>query len=209
LRPASSHQHPLVRRLTRTEWTELKKNGTIPFENAVALLVVPPLNRNPETKKRPTPSMSSLPEGGEVPVLSRQRTALPVSALHLSAQQNADDSKGVGVKLELPRVSIPLYNGVALFPSLGQRAALHQKLNELLMVERRARWRNSTAQEPSRADADAGQKASHAYLLLSDSETILRADSVPLAIALWRVRLWEGGGWTAASARGWRLDSQD
>lgn len=104
-----------------------------------------------------------------------------------------------------------LYNGVALFPSRPQRAALHQKLNELLMVERRARRRgDAKPQGESNKSSDhrtSEQKASHAYLLLSDSETILRADSVPLAIALWRVRLWEGAGWSATAARGWRIES--
>ena len=55
-------------------------------------------------------------------------------------------------------------------------------------------------QRGARAKGDA--KASHAYVVFSDAQSVLRADTVPLAVALWRVRLWEGGGWDAgASAR--------
>ena len=118
----------------------------------------------------------------------------------------------------LPQAKIPLYNSVPLFPARAQRAALHLALNRLLNLERRARWRHqhaeprqatqAGAQTDVRSDQDhfgttkkrarGDDKASHAYVLYSTADTVLRVDTVPLAIALWRLRLWEGGGWQNA-----------
>jgi len=52
---------------------------------------------------------------------------------------------------------------------------------------------HSGAQENKRARGD--EKASHPFLLCSDASTVLRGDAVGAAIALWRVRMWEGEGW--------------
>ena len=46
------------------------------------------------------------------------------------------------------------------------------------------------------------QKASHAFLLCSDAETCRRADAAATAIALWRVRMWEGSGWEEGTQDG-------
>ncbi|CDO68675.1 hypothetical protein BN946_scf184652.g2 [Trametes cinnabarina] len=190
---------PLLRRLTRAEWNEIKATGVIPYRNAVAVLVVPPPNRDPETKERPTPVATSTPdledlEGKEPP------KSLPISVLHPTfkeEQQWKDDP----LSKIVPPSLVPLYNGVSLFPSRTQRAALHAALSEVLRAERTTRLMtgsqpaltgevSSTTGGPARAKGD--KKASHAILLCSDERTILRADTVPLAIALWRVRMWEG-----------------
>ncbi|OBZ76184.1 hypothetical protein A0H81_03965 [Grifola frondosa] len=89
----------------------------------------------------------------------------------------------------LPHSKVPLYNGVALFPSRPQRAALHSALLRILDLE------YQKAPKDKKAERGHGeQKGSHAFLLCSDAATVLRVDTVPLAIALWRVRMWEGGG---------------
>jgi len=86
-------------------------------------------------------------------------------------------------------------------PSKEQRAALHERLCKVLMVERRARWRQQglvSTSEPgdSRpAKRRLNEVPSPAFLLRSGAETVLRADTVPLAIALWRLRMWEGDSW--------------
>ena len=46
---------------TRCYDKEIKSNGVVPIKNAVAILVVPPINRDPKTKQRPEPHYSSLP----------------------------------------------------------------------------------------------------------------------------------------------------
>lgn len=192
----------LIRKLTREEWKSIKTTGIIPFSNAVAVIVVPPLNRNPTTKVRPPPTME-LP-GQEEPTPSQRPPPL-LSTLHRVAQADHDlcDSD-----YHLPISTTPLYNGITLFPQKSQRAALHQRLTRLLMVERRARYSSNTPQ--LKTVGDKKEKASHAFLLCSDEKTAMRADTAALAIALWRVRMWEGAGWEkfGGGERGWEFKSK-
>lgn len=191
--PRGATTWPLLRRLTRAEYKDIKDTSTIPYPSAVAVLVVPPLNKDPTTGRRPEPNGTSFPEPPELPLIPR-RPSPPLSQLLPVTTRESH-------QFPLPR--IPLYNGVTLFPSRLQRAALHSALNRLLYIERRSRHKMQHTEEtqgdklqdslhdshgkPSRGD----HKASHAYLLCSDAQTLRRTDAVPLAIALWRLRMWE------------------
>ena len=62
-------------------------------------------------------------------------------------------------------------------------------LGEILDVERSVRWKTNATSDNKHHDAP-----SHAFILFSNARTVVRADTVPLAIALWRVRMWEGEG---------------
>ncbi|KAI1796246.1 hypothetical protein LXA43DRAFT_659735 [Ganoderma leucocontextum] len=189
---------PVVRRLTRAEWSEIKSTGVVPFKNAVAVLVVPPPNRDPETKQRPVPNYSSIPVEGD----RYDSTPLVLSEMHPTAPQ--EDWELVDEQRVLPPKRIPVYNGVPLFPSRTQRAALCAALAEVLRAEGMARLRHgsqcaegtvehSTTTEEGGQRAKGDQKASHAILVCSDEQTLFRGDTVPLAIALWRIRIWEQG----------------
>ncbi|EIN10575.1 hypothetical protein PUNSTDRAFT_142555 [Punctularia strigosozonata HHB-11173 SS5] len=206
LRPRGALDHPLIRRLTRAEFDELAIAGSVPWEGAAAVLVVPPVNRDKNTGKRPRPEagMALLPlETEEI----TGRKALPPSVMYQVVGDGGDGG------MTLSRAGVPLYNGVAMFPDREQRAALHQALSEVLKVERRARFKeegrrrkveSAAAQEDAtekdttpkekKERAKGGAKMSHAFLICSDADTLLRADAVPFLIALWRVRMWEGGG---------------
>jgi hypothetical protein len=222
-RPRHVHDHPVIRRLTRAEWKAIKETHIIPFENAVAVVVVPPLNKNPKTKQRPAPSASSGPIEDEERALP-DKPLPPVSTLYYVAPRPAGVPIDVAVKTHqfLPDARVPLYNGISVFPSRVQRAALHKALNTILAIERKARRRGThpsssrceslqdgAEEDNAGARARGDQKASHAYVVFSDSETLLRADTVPLAIALWRIRMWEGQGWESkskhTSAGGWKI----
>ena len=198
-RPLGAKNHPVLRRLTRQEFLTMRTTGIIPDDSAVAVLIVPPLNRDPVTKMRPQPSSSSALVDVEISqqhVTTPKRPALPISTLHPTSPTSTDFAGMPTV----PHAQVPLYNGVSLFPSRIQRAALHERLLRLLSIERRSR-RHDTRQNLSsqkhsaqtNTDDDGG-KASHAFLLRSDSETALRADAAPTAMALWRLRMWEGSG---------------
>lgn len=202
--PVNAESAPLLRRLTRRELKAIRETNIIPFEGAVAVLIVPPVNRDPSTKEHVAPHASSLPEHGRViaPITptSPQVSSLPVSVLHPSSSPEDYDS----VSDFITPSQIPLYNGASLFPSKGQRAALHGRLSKLLLVERRARYKqhgriNSSDKmhHPQKDDkwARGDEKASHAFLLCSTGESVKRADAVPLAIALWRLRMWEKHDW--------------
>jgi len=91
----------------------------------------------------------------------------------------------------LPRKMVPFYNGVTAFPLGSQRAALH---NLLTNVARETRIKQGLT--TSRSELDGNLKYSHAFLLCSDSENVKRGDAAAIAIALWRLHMFEGGGWT-------------
>ncbi|KAJ6509958.1 hypothetical protein C8R47DRAFT_1314593 [Mycena vitilis] len=241
---------PVLRRLTRAEWTQLRTTGILPQPGALAVLVVPPVNRDPKTKQRPpaADAMSDRPltdPSQPRPPPPPKRAAPPLSVLHptrapppppsVSTHIEASPSEfWAGVRreraaAEAPAASfiqnltpskeaevtevrvpphaedrVPLYNGVALFPGRVQRARLHSLLTRILGVEGAWRFSAGSGEEGGNAgnrDGDAmrkgDNKGSHAFLLCSSDEV----DVVALGIALWRIRMWEGGGW--------RLDGEE
>jgi hypothetical protein len=200
VRPQGAEELPLLRRLTWNEFSAVRDGKPLEDPDAVAVLVVPPLNRDPTTKTRPVPNTSPLPPtlpSMEVRPMTRNGDPLPLSTMcYAGLPKDYEGSPDV-----ITPMKVPLYNGVALFPSKPQRAALHERLCKVLMVERRARWRQRgpvSTSEPGNARPATrrpNKVPSPAFLLRSGAETALRADSVPLAIALWRLRMWEGDSW--------------
>ena len=89
----------------------------------------------------------------------------------------------------LPKLGIPLYNGLTAFPNRSQRAALFALLTRLLGYERKMRY--SAGVLPS-FPAGEQSKASHAFLLCSNADNSKRGDAAAVAIALWRLRMFEG-----------------
>ncbi|KAI0053054.1 hypothetical protein FA95DRAFT_1509498, partial [Auriscalpium vulgare] len=186
-RPQNAEDAPLLRRLTRAELSSLRTDNILPSGDVIAVIIVPPLNKDPNTKQRPVPSVSSLPEPGGVTV---KRAALPVSVLY--------PDQGGTLPSVVSSARVPLYNGVSLFQSRALRSALHERLCRLLLVERRARYRKQGRAELSHAEFGnklEHRKGSHAFVLYSGAKTVKRADSAALAIALWRLRLWNGNSW--------------
>ena len=208
--PHGAEEAPLLRRLTWKEFSAVRA-GREPLQDpdAVAILVVPPLNRDPTTKTRPAPTTSPLPEPEPEPetplplaLEERPRTTNDGRPLPLSTMCYAVSPKDTqGLPDVITPMKVPLYNGVALFPSKAQRAAFHERLCKLLEVERDARWRqhyltlSSESGENRLVTRHPKGLASPAFLLRSGAETVLRADTVPLAIALWRLRMWESDSW--------------
>lgn len=214
-KPQGAEDATLIRRLTRAEWKSIKATGIIPYESAVAVIVVPPLNRNPVTKAGIVADFNTKNEGPFITVPSHpQRPLPPLSTIHTIAENPMFDDV---IPDCLPSSKVPLYNGLSLFPSGSQRASLYDRLTGLLSVERHARYREhgrpaeptTPRDEESRDKWKRGdQKASHAFLLCSDEKTAMRADMAAVAIALWRIRMWEGAGWEeygGASQKGWEL----
>lgn len=191
----------IIRRLTRGEWSSIKTSGVIPYEGAVAVLVVPPPNRNPITKKRPEGSMSPLPlEEDSLDAKRPAKPLPPLSVLH-STSVVSEVPEGDGFPDILPNARTPLYNGLALFPARPQRAALHTLLTRLLSIEGKIRFQERDAKTPGGEDkwVQGDKKPSHAFLLSSDAGTVKRADVAAVAVALWRVRMFEGGGWDSGT----------
>ncbi|KAH7924039.1 hypothetical protein BV22DRAFT_540765 [Leucogyrophana mollusca] len=208
----------VIRRLTRAEWKAFTTHGTIPDGDPVAMLVVPPLNRNPKTKERPRPSSEPdlQAENRSVDDDSRRipRFLPQVSTLH--PIESIPSVAGTLLSQHLPPSRIPLYNGLALFPFRPQRAVLHAALCRLLLLERKARWKGYGTSQSSEFRTTESQrprgdeKGSHTFLLCSSKNTIKRADTAALAIALWRLRMWEGGAYQAEGSGedGWEVGGQ-
>ena len=186
VRPKVKERHtPIIRRLTRAEWKVFQKSGTIPNPGAIAILVVPPVKKSlldggaPDASPTPTKEIQASSIS--------TKPAPPLSVLHPASIQNAFEMPG------LASHKIPLYNSISLFPSPTQRAALHQRLCAVLKEDTITRWNQIDPPQPrdkSRPSKDE-MKSSHAFLVYSDGSTVKRADTVPLAIALWRLRMWE------------------
>jgi hypothetical protein len=142
------------------------------------VLVVPPVNRDPTTRERVAPAGAfdegPLTQDARPP----QRESLPSSVLHATSVDGISGAR------------VPLYNGAMLFPHRAQRAALYKALCKVLGAEQLARQKSGA--NPDTAASERTGKSSHAFLLCSGTHTLQRVDSVPLAIALWRLRLWEG-----------------
>lgn len=182
-----SSQPPITRKLTRREFLDVQQTGVVPYQNAVAVLVVPPLNRNPITKQRPLGSMSPLPSNAEdVPIPEPKRPLPPLSTLHSTIAQGSQ-ADALGDIESHSQCQVPLYHGVALFPDREQRMSLHKLLSRLLAIERKI--------EPVSNKRSGDDKDSHAYVLHSDAEITHRGDVASVAIGLWRLRMFEGGSW--------------
>ncbi|PBK69711.1 hypothetical protein ARMSODRAFT_142956 [Armillaria solidipes] len=184
---------PILRRLTREEFKDVKNTGTIPYPNAVALLVVPPLKLDPQSKKKVEGSMSALPlteEEEKIPPGVQDRPNLPLSTLY-PLSSHAITTSDISQQLSSPQV--PFYNGISLFPARPQRASLHALLLRILTIERQARVRAKADSSTGMTNAKGDQKGSHAFLLCSDEETIKRGDTAAVAVALWRLRMFEEG----------------
>lgn len=195
--PRTTADNPILRRLTRTEWSTLRSTGKIPWKDASCILIVPPVNKDPRTKQRPKPNFTDDPPevselrpthtGKELPPLP------PVSTLHPVDEVDYENIPEFLSDNYLPDARIPLYNGLSLMPSQSQRAALHEKLCKVLEIERRTLWKLGKSGKNASTHLR-GDKPSHAFIVFSSAKTVERADTVPLSISLWRIRMWEGGG---------------
>jgi hypothetical protein len=173
----------ILRRLTRAEWGLMRSSGFVPYQNALALLIVPPVNKDVVTRTRPKGSMSVAPT--EVDDHTKPATR-PLSVLMPASQS---------MNTELaPRV-VPLYNGATAFPDRFQRSALYSILVRILVSERFEKRLRDTDASPSRDEGVESSKASHAFLLCSNEDTGKRGDVAGVARALWRLRMFEGDGW--------------
>ncbi|KLO19856.1 hypothetical protein SCHPADRAFT_43740 [Schizopora paradoxa] len=183
--PREFWQHTVLTRLTRDQWEDVKSQKLIPWDGAACVLVMPPPNRDSTTKTRPSPLLNDRPPSEPTP-LSAGSATLPSVEMCLKSPSTFAETFGNQGGAYVPSQRIPLYHGVPLFPEPSHRAAIHEKLCQILKLEGKRRRRRQ-------ANEETHSKWSHAFLLNSTANTVLRADSVPLAIALWRLKLWEEG----------------
>ena len=206
-RPKKNEPAPtILRRLTRAEFKELRETGAIPHQDAVAVLIVPPVNRDPLTKVKPIPSLRpEIIEGEQGSSARLQRRPLPPLSTMLGTRLESSQELELSVANLVPDVQVPLYHGLSMFPSASQRAVLHKSLCEVLGAERR--YRSGKSSNTSNISSD--DKGSHAFLLVSNERTVKWADSVALSIALWRLRMWQGDAYQSQfCSGGWEVDGE-
>ena len=205
----------IIRRLTRREWADLKASGRLSVPGAAAIVVVPPVHKNMLKPKpnRPPPTSDDWKDGDR-----------PLSTFCEDVSREYVTTSS--------RRKIPIYHGAAVWPDPAERDAMRLLFKEIVGLERRARYKATiTSKSPEKAssiskstngersglveETDAGpkskkierakglDKASDAYLLRSTRDTVVRADTAPLCIALWRLRIWFGQGWDRGMWGGW------
>nr|GAT54005.1 predicted protein [Mycena chlorophos] len=207
---------PIIRRLRRAEWMQLRETGVLPYPGALAVVVLPPVNRDAETKERaltknafsaapvdkpkappteaalnPSPLAEDITEfKRELPPLSVlhpvSASALPLDDAPLLSFFRPLESSSAPRPLATER--IPLFNGVALLPSRTHRAKLHEMFSEMLKIEARQKRRAGDGGTSSAEKKRGDNKASHAFLICASDELDVGA----LGVALWRARLFEG-----------------
>lgn len=182
--PKALKETVVLRKLTQSEWDMLQETNEISVNDAICILVVPPLDNDPQTGCQPQPDYSLVPSLDEL----RESRAPgeddpPLSVLCKTGESIHDEPPDFLGDEHHPDARVPLYNGISLFPRVSQRAALLQRLNNII---RREKGANDDSPEDTQTQA---------FVVLSSPRTLMRADTVPLAISLWRLRMWEGGGW--------------
>ncbi|KAL1735846.1 hypothetical protein EV714DRAFT_279868 [Schizophyllum commune] len=177
---------PIVRRLTRAELAHIREFDTIPYPDAIAVLMCPPVNCNPSTRARPDGDMSASPPSEAGMTVKPTRSPPPHSTLHPVAPIEPAPE---GIEPHSPHL-IPLYHSLALFPHPAHRRKLHELLSAIIARERTIRPPSNDS--PAAVDSKQ-RKASHAYLITSNAETVGRGvDVAALGIALWRLRMLSG-----------------
>ena len=201
----------VIRRLTRREWADLKASGRLSVPGAAAIVVVPLVHKNMLKPNRPP--TSDCEDGNRV---------LNTFCEDVSREYITMSS----------RRKIPIYHGAAVWPNPAERDAVRSLFKEIVGLERKARYKatitsRSSEEASSTSKATTGErsglveetgagpkskkverakgldKASDAYLLRSTRDTVVRADTAPLCIALWRLRIWFGQGWDRGMWGGW------
>lgn len=177
--------HTILRRLTREEFDSMESTRTAPFQNAIAVLVVPPVEA--ESSMSPLPPPEETPSKEPFPPLS---VLMPISSGLQSGFNSLQPLGGL-----LPSPTVPVYNCLTAFPHPSQRAALRALLVRVLKLEQhRERLHKSPRLPPveSPSFSTDGSELSDAFVLCSDQENLRRGDAAAVAIALWRLRMFEG-----------------
>ncbi|KAF8192607.1 hypothetical protein BJ912DRAFT_877553 [Pholiota molesta] len=179
----------ILRRLTHDEWELVKSTGSLPYNNVAAVLVVPSVDVDLVTQEQLPSNMSALPPDDE----EYATDCPPISTLHSAKLYTWSED----LPKTLPLLNTPLYNAISAFPSRSQRATLHTLLLRVLDAETSYKRINSecNVSPSSNPEHDLPSDASDAFLFCSDAFTAKRGDTAAVALALWRLKMYESEGW--------------
>ena len=178
---------------TRATWNRWDSAIATGFLDGSADMHAVLLFREPKTRRR---RKTDPPAPPEEPMESQDLISLPPRQMpEIPFFQLQPASAG-----HQRQHSIPLYDIHRYFSQTEQRKKLRKLLNELLKLERNAKWRSRVPTLPGN-----GQRSgpSEAYILSSSGSSVLRADLAPVLIALWRLRMWHDGHTGAMESSHW------
>ncbi|KAH7343992.1 hypothetical protein B0J17DRAFT_739684 [Rhizoctonia solani] len=152
-----------VRRLTESEYEMIQKQSRVHDPKVMVVIVAPKVEEGQETK---------------------------METSHKSQLLFRGTGATLGSELAPPVPRIPIYWIPSLFSDSRHKTALRKALDSSLDSERTAVRTARKSQSTSRDlyTVPYEPKSRDAYALCASR----RVDAVPLAIALWRLRLWEG-----------------
>lgn len=157
-----------IRRLTVTEYEAALKESIIHDSNAIAIVVAPKDDQ-------------VLGIGAEMSLQSQFLLRGPLPSTSVGAEPS----------IMLPAPRVPIFEVTSMFKHPGNRASLRKALDLGLSAERNA-LRSVRRFQPAKIQKGLGApyepKAHDVYALCASR----RADAVPLVIAFWRLRMWEG-----------------
>ncbi|KAG8997788.1 hypothetical protein FRB90_012430 [Tulasnella sp. 427] len=170
----------ILRNLTAQEWAGLHASSfssepqPSPSQNPLAVIGCPQV---PASEPVSDDQLASLPIQVDYPPADAD---LPPFELIRSDPSHSSEP------------TLPLYYGLRIFRLSAEQTRLRSALDRIVELNRFPLSRNPSSVRPEEQN-----DLSDAYLLQSPEDGV-DIDAVPLAISLWRLRLWEGGDWRAA-----------
>ncbi|KAF9452071.1 hypothetical protein P691DRAFT_785426 [Macrolepiota fuliginosa MF-IS2] len=175
-RKADILANPPIRRLSMKEWKDVQEKNQIPWKDAVAIIHAPPVSDEIE------PSMSPLPLPLDADI--EANASRPVATM-CDLPFDSSLPTNFAYRDVLPSAKVPLYEAASLFPHAAQRAVLHRLLLQAQSLYGAAHRKQEGSMMRRR------RNPSDAYVLSSNSEIIKLGDVAEMAMALWRVFLYE------------------
>ena len=204
----------VIRRLTRCEWADLKASGQLSMSGAVAIVVVPPVHRNMLNPGRPPTSACEdsdralttfCEDTSREYVTTISRRKIPIYHGAAVWPNPAERDAVRSLFKEIVGLERKARYKATIFSTSSEKASPSLKSTKGeksgLVEETDAGPKPKTKKVVVRAKGS--DKASDAYLLRSTRDTVVRADTAPLCIALWRLRIWFGQGWDRGMWGGW------
>ncbi len=188
---SSLESTPLVSRLTRVEWLKFRRKGVIPLmdPSVIFIIILPRVPKSPDSDG--TESSDTTPDQNASDSTSIPHR--PVASLH-PLFTDAESNPRHNPPHEASRYLVPVYNGISLFPSRDQRLAFRILLQRQFSMGQSIQRRQGD-HEQSRSSKPK-LKYSDAYVLRSSSVNSRAVpDVTSLAMACWRIRMWEGEAW--------------
>ncbi|EJD53475.1 hypothetical protein AURDEDRAFT_148468 [Auricularia subglabra TFB-10046 SS5] len=183
--PLNLASETIIRRLTWEEWHVAQATGALPNAPDAHAVIVFRIGAIRRRKKTDPPPKDDDPDP------TRIRLLPPAATTQAFLKRGTVESESAA----------PVYDASTYFPNDTQREELRRKLNGLTHIEyigqKRARFKgvdavdNGKEEDGEEEDSRCPKPLSNAYAISSSATTVLRADTVPLVIALWRLRMWE------------------